>query len=617
MRRVLILLFVLAVVYAKLDFSTPRIIPREPSPRLFSTSFNLRGSLIINTANVDHSERPPRRGLAIASTFEHIENAISTLGEIHIDLAPGTVITFPHELVIPVAARVFFHGCRQTEPSSLLNPTVFDGNSTSRLFVIPASAFVDFTCIHFRNGSSLTSGGCLSVPPSQNAFSAATLVVRSCEFSNCHALHNGGAIDFSGAPGSELDIFHSSFHHNSGGDGGGSLFFTARTSSRVMIMQGSFSLNTAGEKGGAVLFFTDQFYQASPDRIEDFLIMLDGTSFIENHAELCGGALAVDHSLKVSLYKQASFIDNSIGSSSPTCGSAIALLGSTTQLRFDKEQVSFGSQTWTSANVIDTTGNTDFALPPLTSSPSPAPPVLVPPPVKKDDEEDPHFDQTIVGTIAGLSTVFVFGGLLTCIYVPLKSSEKNYNVRVFHFLTKESVTGLSSFYSDDGEGRSLKSIASVASLQTIARRKRKRSKQYSCSICMSNGVLALEDQDSNKRLNVSPTHHDYGARSSVGSRNSCGTLRITRDLAVDVTFSEDTNVDKRRAKQGSKFVRVKCKHVFHDHCIIEWCKTHATCPVCRQPVAEEHDAINDDERLVGHQNRIAKELEVENEYLFG
>eukprot|EP00415_Alexandrium_ostenfeldii_P002169 UN2169 len=41
-------------------------------------------------------------------------------------------------------------------------------------------------------------------------------------------------------------------------------------------------------------------------------------------------------------------------------------------------------------------------------------------------------------------------------------------------------------------------------------------------------------------------------------------------------------------RSDSVIVKAPCQHMFHEECLMGWCKNHSTCPLCRQQVGE-HD----------------------------
>lgn len=41
--------------------------------------------------------------------------------------------------------------------------------------------------------------------------------------------------------------------------------------------------------------------------------------------------------------------------------------------------------------------------------------------------------------------------------------------------------------------------------------------------------------------------------------------------------------------EDSRFARLACSHLYHMHCIREWCRLSASCPMCRSPVRQRSE----------------------------
>jgi E3 ubiquitin-protein ligase RNF115/126 len=49
-------------------------------------------------------------------------------------------------------------------------------------------------------------------------------------------------------------------------------------------------------------------------------------------------------------------------------------------------------------------------------------------------------------------------------------------------------------------------------------------------------------------------------------------------------------VCKDELAAGEIAVRLRCKHLYHPECIIQWLKTQGSCPVCRAELPKENEA---------------------------
>ncbi|CAN0927521.1 E3 ubiquitin-protein ligase RING1-like [Linum grandiflorum] len=80
------------------------------------------------------------------------------------------------------------------------------------------------------------------------------------------------------------------------------------------------------------------------------------------------------------------------------------------------------------------------------------------------------------------------------------------------------------------------------------------------------------------------TSEDEIRRERGASKAAIEKLEVVADYGLDRNGEDCCSICL--AEMGGRVIRMECKHVFHQSCLMKWLKTSKSCPLCRFLVSD-------------------------------